>query len=173
MFSLSSTFVGTEISAQRRFIVSIYRRTPCFIFFVTKQPSSIVSFFGFDPKLYKGHLFLYWCSNSFSNWFIHSILFKRLGDAIKKHIRLDSFHLWIVFAFFFGGLLWTAGAILLHIQVRVICCISVFISFLYTWYTCLCIDITFNTFFGILFCVYMFGCFISSIFVSNIQCKYF
>lgn len=121
----------------------------------------------------RGILFLYWCGDSFSKngelWFIHSILFKRLGDAIKKHIRLDSFHLWIVFAFFFGGLLWTAGAILLHIQVRVICCISVFISFLYKWYTCLYIDITFYTIFGFLFCVYMFGCFISSIFVSNIQ----
>lgn len=172
MFSLSSTFVGTEISTQRRFIVSIYRRTPCFIFL--SQNSRVPQYLFLDLiQLYKGHLFLYWCSNSFSHWFIHSILFKRLGDAIKKHIRLDSFHLWIAFAFFFGGLLWTAGAILLHIQVRVICCISVFISFLYKWYTCLCIDITFNTFFGILFCVYMFGCFISSIFVSNIQCKYF
>lgn len=75
-------------------------------------------FSGFDPKLYKGHFFLYWYSDSFSKngvfWFIHSILFKRLGDAFKKHNRLDSFHLWIVFAFFFGGLLWTAGAILLQ-----------------------------------------------------------
>lgn len=32
MLSVSSTFVGTEILTQRRFIVSIYRRTPCFIF---------------------------------------------------------------------------------------------------------------------------------------------
>lgn len=145
----------------------------CFIFLSQNSRVPQYLFLDLIQSYTRGILFLYWCSNSFSNWFIHSILFKRLGDAIIKHIRLDSFHLWIVFAFFFGGLLWTAGAILLHIKVRVICCISVCISFLYKWYTCLYIDITFYTIFGFLFCVYMFGCFISSIFVSNIQCKYF
>lgn len=91
-----------------------------------------------------------------------------MGDVIKKYIRLDSFYLWIVFVFFFGGLFWMVGVILLYIKVRVICCISVYILFLYKWYKCLYIDIIFYIIFGFLFCVYMFGCFISLIFVSNI-----
>lgn len=132
-----------------------------------------IFFFGFDLKLYKGYFFfLYWCGDLFSKngefWFIYLILFKRLGDVIKKYIRLDSFYLWIVFVFFFGGLFWMVGVILLYIKVRVICCISVYILFLYKWYMCLYIDIIFYIIFGFLFCVYMFGCFISLIFVSNI-----
>lgn len=69
--------------------------------FVTKQLSSAVSFIGLDPRLYKRHSFRIGAATHAARLGYSENSIQKMGrwnsDAIKKYIRLDSFHLWIFF----------------------------------------------------------------------------
>lgn len=65
--------------------------------FVTKQLSSAVSFIGLDPRLYKRHSFRIGAATHAARLGYSENSIQKMGrwnsDAIKKYIRLDSFHL--------------------------------------------------------------------------------